>query len=268
MPSAPGPGGSASPPPPWAPADPPPIPHAPTGSHAPPSTRGNGLANRKVLAIAAGVLLIALVISVSLIISQRSSAGESPPAAAPTQPAVATASTARATVANSQAAPEAAIRCWDDTVVDTIADCTRPSGTAGLRYVYPGYDHGRSCVYKAYRTTTATFDCAIDGGVLRFRWWRDKDEALGHYTEKYQKGSKRDLILDGQRVGSLYRDRTPVKGVYRLSGVMWGNFSFSVEAKSTAKVDSLLTLIEVRHPEDLTGYRLDNGPAATVGVQW
>lgn len=151
-------------------------------------------------------------------------------------------------------------------MVATIADCSMPSGTAGLRYVYPGYDNARSCVYKAYRKTTSTFDCDVKEGVLRFRWWRDTDEAAGHYTTKYRKGSTTALTLDGQRVGTLYRDRKPVKRVYRLSGFLWDHFSFSVEAKSQAKVDALLKQIEIRHPDDITGYHSETGPRGTVGV--
>lgn len=267
-------GGDAATPPAAPPAAPPSASPAPPSDDDRPASRtrwsassGGGLRDRRVLAVAAGVLVAAVILSVSIIMIRRGSASE-PVAAVLPVPSMPAPSTSRPTVDTTPAGAEA-IRCWDDTTAETIADCTMPSGKAGLRYVYPGYDRGRSCTYKAYRTTTSTFDCDVAKGVLRFRWWQDTDEASGHYTNKYRKGSTTELVLDGQRVGTLYRDRKQVKkGIYRLSGFLWDHFSFSVEAKSKARVDSLLKLIEIRHPDDIAGYQLDSGPMGTVGVRW
>lgn len=236
----------------------------------PPSPRsvspGGWLGNRKVLAIAGSVLLIAVIASVPIVMSRRGSANETTASSTPVVTAFAT--TADHPSVSSDHGPAPAIQCWNNKMVATIEDCSMPSGTAGLRYVYPSYDNGRSCVYKAYRKTTSTFDCDVKKGVLRFRWWSDTDEAAGHYTAKYRNGSTTALTLDGQQVGTLYRDRKPVKRVYRLSGFLWDHFSFSVEAKSQAKVDALLKQIEIRHPDDITGYHSETGPRGTVGVHW
>lgn len=254
-----------------------PAPVAPASAPASPSTGGAApqgttsrpgwLRDKRVLVVATGVLVAAVILSVSITMIRRGSASE-PAAAVMPAPSTPAPSSGLPTVDTTPAGTEV-IRCWDDTTAETMRDCTMPSGRAGLRHVYPGYDRGRSCTYKAYRTTTSTFDCDVAKGVLRFRWWQDTDEASGHYNDKYRKGSTTKLILDGQRVGTLYRDRKPVKkGIYRLSGFLWDHFSFSVEAKSKARVDSLLKLIEIRHPDDVAGYPLDSGPTGTVGVRW
>lgn len=124
---------------------------------------------------------------------------------------------------------------------------------AGLRppYVLPATAAGRECPYKAYRTTTSTFDRDIKRGVVLFRSWRNTDGLFTHQMHKYKKGTAPDLLLVGQRIVPLSRDRITVKGSIASLVILWDLDSFSVEAATRAKVDPLPKVIPNPPPAPL-----------------
>lgn len=176
------------------------------------------------------------------------------PAAAPT-PSPATASPSA-----SPPASAVAVECWNGVAVPDLTHCALPTGKAGLRYVYLSLnDQWGSCTDIAYRPTTDTFDCTIGSrGLIRYRYWSDSDEAERHFTKQFATAKQAPLYLDGQDVGTLYRQDKLVNGTYKLSG-LWleGHFSFSVEAPTIADRDALQATVRVRSLEQMTGHPRD-----------
>ncbi len=156
-----------------------------------------------------------------------------------------------------------AVECWNGVAAAELAQCGNPQDRTGLRWVYLSLDdQWDSCVNKAYRATTIDYDCTIAGrGLIRYRYWDDSDEANRHYTDKYADATSAPLRLDGNPVGTLYRQDKKVGGSYTLSG-LWldKHFSFSVEADTKAERDALLQLVRVRAYDQLTGHATGSAP--------
>lgn len=155
-----------------------------------------------------------------------------------------------------------AVTCWNSVGADSIDECGPPHGKNGLTWVYPSLvDQWDDCVPKAYRATTDDFDCTIPGGLVRYRYWADSDEATKHYTGKYEASEATPLLLDGHEVGTLYRAERRVSDVYTLSA-LWldGHFSFSIEAGTPEQRDALLDAIRIRAYDQLTGMAAGDTP--------
>lgn len=233
----------------------------PAGTTGSPTWLSGLLADRSKL-VAAIAVVVALALGVGWLVSLNPGEGA---------PVIATSRTvqAQAGTAPSQAAdPVGAVHCWDGSTTSDLAGCSEPELAAGIRYVYPDYDARGSCAYKDYREgRTVTFDCDLGGKkMMRYRWWRDTDEAVAHYKHKFAKGTRQPLVAAGQTIGTLYRDTKPVGGVYRMSAFFRDHFSFTIEAKTRREQNRLLGLLVIRNPDDFTGYPQDTGPKGTVHV--
>lgn len=160
--------------------------------------------------------------------------------------------------------PEAAVfTCWNGTTADALDDCGMPTGTQGVKYIYPSLvTQWDRCAYADYRPTTATYDCTFADGVIRYRYWQDAAEARKHYTAKYAKADKADLVLDGEVVGSLYRaTKRDKKGLYTMTA-WWGggHYSLSVDARDRAAQEKLWKTVTFRAVDDLSGHPGDATP--------
>lgn len=255
-----------------------PPPRTPTGaggisSMAQPANRPNGQ-KIALVSIAAGLSLV-LVVG-GIVLAARGGTTAAAPLGAgstradePNEQASATATAAQPTSPASATTTMAnEVRCWNGSVKSSLSDCTEPRGAAAIRYVYPEYDAAGSCAKMNYREgRTVTFDCTLDkNSLVRYRWWRDKAEAIEHYDSKYAKGSCQVLTAAGQEIGVLCRDKKRVDGQYRMSGFFRDHFSFSVEATTKSRQDELLDTIVMRHPDDFAGYSLADGSKGTVHV--
>ncbi|MGC3993123.1 MAG: serine/threonine-protein kinase [Propionicimonas sp.] len=215
------------------------TPSEPAAAPPPPQRRRRGAWLIGVGALVVAALVLATTLSLG--------AGRSAPTATPTP----------------GSSPSAAVVCWNAVPVDDQEQCGPPHGTEGLRWVYLSLvDQWDSCVNKAYRSTTVDYDCSLPGGVLRYRYWEDSDEAQRHYTGKYEDADATPLVLDGHTVGTIYRSDKRSSGVYTLSA-LWldGHFSFSAEASTIAGRDALLDLVRLRAWDQLTGSAAGAAPA-------
>lgn len=154
--------------------------------------------------------------------------------------------------------PEAAgFSCWNGMTADVVDDCGTPTGIEGLKYIYPSLvTQWDRCKYADYRPTTATYDCTFAEGVIRYRYWKDAAEARRHYTAKYAKADKTELVLDGEVVGTLYRaTKRDKKGLYTMTA-WWGggHYSLSVEARDRAAQEKLWNTVTFRAFDDLSGH--------------
>lgn len=155
------------------------------------------------------------------------------------------------------------VTCWNGKAVDAIERCGRATGTDGLKYIYPSLvDQWEHCEYVDYRSTTATYDCQFDTGIIRYRYWRDPAEARRHYLKKYADAKVADFRLDSQLVGVRYRATSrDKKGILSMTA-HWGagHYSLSVDAKTGAEQDGLWRTVRIRAPVDLRGFRSDEMP--------
>lgn len=168
---------------------------------------------------------------------------------------------------SSTAEPEAsAVICWDSRGAGQLATCGQPRGRLGLRYIYPSLaSQWDRCAYKAYRQTTATYDCQFSGGLIRYRYWSNTAEARRHYERKYADADQSELMLDGQAVGTIYRATTSGQGVLTMTA-WWGggHYSLSVEASQAAVREELWKRVAFRAPADLGGHRPGVAPRIAV----
>jgi hypothetical protein len=198
------------------------------------------------IAVALAAILVVAAVNLAGVLGRPAAAAS--PSPTPTSPSAPPSATA------------VAAECWNGVAVPDVTHCALPTGKAGLRYVYLSLnDQWGSCTDIAYRATTDTFDCIIGSrGLIRYRYWTDSDEAKRHYTKEFAKGKHAPLYLDGQHVGTLYRQDKRVNEIYKLSG-LWleGHFSFSVEAPTIADRDALFSTLRVRSLEQMTGHPKD-----------
>ncbi|WP_340537815.1 hypothetical protein [Nocardioides sp. GXZ039] len=148
------------------------------------------------------------------------------------------------------------VTCWDGKE-GPEADCTEPTGVAGLRWVYP-------------ELTPKSSDCK----ALRMPRGSDKQESLAFACDVPLAGDEVRIVYtrypspeDAQHAASkkhhnmppeeqdgreIYRDRKPHKGRWHLTSVYLDHpFSVSVEA-STAKLRNLaLAELVTRSPEEI-----------------
>jgi hypothetical protein len=156
----------------------------------------------------------------------------------------------------SESEPPTSYECWNQVMVPLLKQCTSPKSRTGLRYVYPSLvAQWDDCIYKAYRATTDTYECTVGKkGVIRYRYWKDSQEASRHYMTRYAKATTARMYLDGNDVGIIYRLDKRVSGVYALSGFWLDNhFSFSVESPTLADRNDLEKLLRLRAFDQTTG---------------
>lgn len=161
----------------------------------------------------------------------------------------------------------AGFTCWNGKTVGDLKSCGRPTGIEGLRYLYPSLKAEWSrCKYLDLRTTTATFECSFDRGVIRYRYWKDAAEATGHYVDKYANADESEFVLDGQSLGTVYRDiKREKEGVFWMTA-QWGDghYALSVAAKTRAEQEQLWATARIRAVADLQGFPRGTNPREAV----
>lgn len=163
-------------------------------------------------------------------------------------------------------------RCWDHQERASRKSCSKPTGPSGVRWVFPGFENtGAPCKKVVYRKNTYTFECSYDGaGLIRYRYWKSKSEALDHYRKKYKGQPSRSIVVDGRTVGEMWRYGRPMQSddLYKLSGYFMENFSFSIEAASPAQIDLLIPNLRIRHPSDYRAVSVTEGELSDFGIVW
>lgn len=217
--------------------------------------------SRRWLIPVAGAAVTVVVLSGAFLLLPRGGVAVSGPVAS-SSPAVAEA-TPSASPSALPRGSSVAFTCWNGRGADGLDSCGRATGTAGLKYIYPSLnDQWDRCKYVDYRPTTATYDCQLDEGVIRYRYWKDSAEAEQHYLEKYTSAEISEFNLDGRPVGTMYRaTKRDKKGIFSMTA-HWGDghYSLSVDAKSRAQQDELWGLVTFRAVADLQGYASDGMP--------
>lgn len=244
---------------------------SPASSVSPASGPRSGAASRKALLVIAGVLGVVLVGGAALFLTR----GDQPVTTA-TALATAPVASEAGTIEPLPQPPSVSAppvneraRCWDGSTEASVLNCTEPHGIAGVRYVYPEYDARGSCVKKGTDAGDwVRFDCTLGKrSLLRYRWWRDTERAVYHYTTKYGQGTSEPLTVAGQEIGTIYADTQQYAGgIYRVSGFFRDHFSFTVEAPTKAERARLLKLIVMRQPDEFTGYLVATGPREAAHV--
>jgi hypothetical protein len=189
-----------------------------------------------------------------------------------TQPAAPVAADPTAMASTAPTPSAASYRCWDDSIRASRGQCTKPTGFAGVRWVFPGFtENGGTCQKVSYRKTTNTYECTFAGtGLIRYRYWKSKSEAMAHYSKKYKGQPTQSIVVDGVTVGQMWRYREPMEAdnLYKLSGFFMDNFSFSIDTDSSAQIDRLSPYLKIRNPVDLRASAVSEAEPRAFGINW
>ena len=142
--------------------------------------------------------------------------------------------------------PEPTYRCWNGAETMGPDDCTLPTGTAGLAWVYPGLRGCREEGSLSGRVTTVVcaYDTADGPGELRLIEWSSSSAANQSYREKYGKTAR------------PWRSSWGYTWVARTQRTnLYGDGPFSATAKGGNKrvKNRMLDRLDYRRPRDLRG---------------
>jgi len=177
----------------------------------------------------------------------------SPTAAAPSTAGEATSSAAAPSTAS--VSPAAAATCWDGSTAGSVAECSRPQGTAGLEYVFPSMTR-QSCMDRSgigeapgRKLLIQCFDTLPDGTQIKLNYsqWGAVNNAVQHYVGKGMAQALgggyygfTGLAEDGQVNAAWLYQKEP--------------YSVSVYAPTQSALDEALgTMVQSRPPDSVRG---------------
>lgn len=170
-------------------------------------------------------------------------------------------------------------KCWNGDTVSKLSKCARPRTDAQvykyLKYVYPAVaDLAGKCkkkpTPKKYSDVAAYLNCSVSGvSNVRFRYWRDLDDANGHYgqDEKKHDGARPYTVnIGGQQVDGWVRAyNKPDDGLLAVTMFLpEHHLSLSIEGKSTKRLWAEFERTTIRPVEEMLGYPSADGPSVTV----
>lgn len=169
--------------------------------------------------------------------------------------------------------------CWTGELAIDLDACARPSTDAEafeyLEYVYPAVaELIDSCELtptpEKYSDVAASMNCPVDGvSNVRFRYWRDLDDAIGHYSEdetKYDADHAYDVYIGDQLVYGWVRTYSvPNDGLLTLTMFLPDHhLSLSIEGKSTKVLWAEFERTRIRPVEEMLGYTSADGPSVAL----
>jgi hypothetical protein len=156
--------------------------------------------------------------------------------------------------------PHTQVLCWDGTGAGSADDCTRPSGVAGLQWVFPTFHPNRDdCVdvlasHPEYaRPAMYQCDFKVPGQSVSVTYNElASTDAASKYFERQYPDAEREQVkaLDGPPYRYVWRQHTD-EG-YALAA-MYINYPYAVEivAKSAKARDQALRKLDFRHPDKM-----------------
>lgn len=214
-------------------------------------------------ALVAGIVAVALLGAGAIALGNRPDAAV--PGANPSAAVVAAPTTAAPATSAAGSAAQPGYVCWDGTPAADLQQCTMPNRLDGLHYLYPSMakDIRRCDKGETISQTKLAWECHYGGkDLIKYSYWGSTAEAEKHYQDSYSDVTPQALVVDGERVGTLYVRNSLKAGLYRMSGV-WldGRFGFSVQATTRARWKQLAQKVRMRAMADVRGYREDSTPA-------
>lgn len=169
--------------------------------------------------------------------------------------------------------------CWNGDAVLDLTKCARPRTDAQafkyLEYVYPGLADvvgrcERRPTPKKYSDVAAFLNCPVAGvSNVRYRYWRDRDDANGHYAEddkKFDGASPYAVYIGDQRVGGWVRAYNKSDdGLLTVTMFLpEQHLSLSIEGKSMKGLWAEFERTMIRPVGEILGYPSADGPSLTV----
>lgn len=154
-------------------------------------------------------------------------------------------------------APPTPVQCWNGSAA-SLADCTSPTGRAGIEWVFPSMKDADCSPAEADRVQLWNcYDYLDDGAVIRFNYseWYSFAAAAAHYRNPgYRDGYSENRLDDGRYLWLSYDlGKGQHKAALAYSRAPW---SVTVYADTTAHRDAALRELLVMRPrEQLRGVR-------------
>ncbi len=149
------------------------------------------------------------------------------------------------------------VQCWNGPA-PSLADCTSPTGRAGIEWVFPSMKDADCSPAEAERAQLWNcYDYLDDGAVIRFNYseWYSFAAAAAHYRNPgYREGYSENRLDDGRYLWLSYDlGKGQYKAALAYSRAPW---SVTVYADTTAHRDAALRELLVMRPrEQLRGVR-------------
>ncbi len=158
-------------------------------------------------------------------------------------------------------APDGA-RCWDGSAAATVSDCTAPTGTVGLAWVFPSFQESQCTNKSASGAKPAKWRCRVTapgGGqvTIRYREHGSVAKAQATYTRDLGRANRRSVLSAREDVERyVWRAASSDNnGLWVVSSLYAEHpWSVTIKGRQRASVDrAFAEVVEFRNPRRMTG---------------